>query len=122
MKNYTLKEYADLLSSVDMLAEAEMMGRDETVITYLTYDSRAVTPGTLFICKGAAFKEQYLENAIRAGAVAYVSEVQYETETKVPCLIVKDIFQQSMAGIDGHRFWRYKGKIHICLLYESHCG
>lgn len=29
MKNYTLKEYADLLSSVDMLAEAEMMGRDE---------------------------------------------------------------------------------------------
>ena len=91
MKNYTLKEYADLLSSVDMLAEAEMMGRDETVITYLTYDSRAVTPGTLFICKGAAFKEQYLENAIRAGAVAYVSEVQYETETKVPCLIVKDI-------------------------------
>ena len=56
MKNYTLKEYADLLSSVDMLAEAEMMGRDETVITYLTYDSRAVTPGTLFICKGAAFK------------------------------------------------------------------
>ena len=91
MKNYTLKEYADLLSSVDMLAEAEMMGRDETVITYLTYDSRAVTPGTLFICKGAAFKEQYLENAIRAGAVAYVSEVQYETETQVPCLIVKDI-------------------------------
>lgn len=91
MKKYTLKEYADLLSSVDMLAEAEMMGRDETVITYLTYDSRAVTPGTLFICKGAAFKEQYLENAIRAGAVAYVSEVQYETETTVPCLIVKDI-------------------------------
>ena len=45
MKNYTLKEYADLLSSVDMLAEAEMMGREETVITYLTYDSRAVTPG-----------------------------------------------------------------------------
>ena len=43
MKNYTLKEYADLLSSVDMLAEAEMMGRDETVITYLTYDSRAAT-------------------------------------------------------------------------------
>ena len=41
--------------------------------------------------RGAAFKEQYLENAIRAGAVAYVSEVQYETETKVPCLIVKDI-------------------------------
>ena len=31
MKNYTLKEYADLLSSVDMLAEAEMMGREETV-------------------------------------------------------------------------------------------
>ena len=46
MKNYTLKEYADLLSSVDMLAETEMMGRDETVITYLTYDSRAVTSGS----------------------------------------------------------------------------
>ena len=56
MKNYTLKEYADLLSSVDMLAGAEMMGRDETVITYLTYDSSTLTPATIKKSKVADLK------------------------------------------------------------------
>ena len=85
MKNYTLKEYADLLSSVDMLAETEMMGRDETVITYLTYDSRAVTPGTLFIAK-----VQPLKNSIwrmRSGQVLWLMFLKYNMKQRPRCRV-----------------------------------
>ena len=85
MKNYTLKEYADLLSSVDMLAEAEMMGRDETVITYLTYDSRAVTPGTLFICKGAAFKNSIWR--MRSGQGLWLMFLKYNMKQRPRCRV-----------------------------------
>ena len=34
----------------------------------MTCDSRSAVPGSLFLCKGAAFKEEYLAEAIRRGA------------------------------------------------------
>lgn len=87
----TLKSYAQLMASLDMLEKADLLEQDEQLITYLTYDSRAVVPGTLFICKGAAFKSSYLEDAVRLGAVAYVSEQAYDLEQPVACILVKDI-------------------------------
>lgn len=89
--NATLQSYADLLTSLEMVTEEELLEKGQTGITYLTYNSRAVVPGTLFICKGAAFKAAYLEEAVRSGAVAYVSEVRYELAQPVPCILVKDI-------------------------------
>lgn len=86
MKNYTLKEYADLLSSVDMLAEAEMMGREETVITYLTYDSRAVTPGTLFIWQRCS----PLKNSIwrmRSGQGLWLMFLKYNMKQRPRCRV-----------------------------------
>lgn len=93
MKNDTLKTYADLMTSLGMLADSELLGQEDQVITYLTYNSKAAVPGTLFICKGAAFKPAYLEEAICRGAVAYVSEQRYELARPVPCILVKDIRQ-----------------------------
>lgn len=58
-------------------------------ITSITYDSRQVRPGCLFICKGAAFKEEYLISAIKGGAVAYLSQVKYDVP--IDGLIVTDI-------------------------------
>ena len=84
-----LEEYRERLAAEGMLAGAEM--GDNPEIAYLTYDSRAVVSGTLFICKGAAFKAQYLEDAIKKGAVAYVAEQAYELSEDVPHLLVKDI-------------------------------
>ena len=40
----------------------------------VTFDSRAVTPGSLFVCKGATFREQYLIDAASRGAAAYLAE------------------------------------------------
>ncbi|MCL2631632.1 MAG: UDP-N-acetylmuramoyl-L-alanine--D-glutamate ligase [Coriobacteriia bacterium] len=56
---------------------------------HLSYDSRDVLPDTLFFCKGAGFKQEYLAAAIAQGAIAYISETLYQTE-QIPVLQVKD--------------------------------
>lgn len=92
MKKYTLNEYALLLENERLLNTfytGESEGNEQ--INYLTFDSKRVVEGTLFICKGAAFKAEYLEEAIRRGATCYVSEKAYETEVEVPYLLVDDI-------------------------------
>lgn len=43
----------------------------------LSYDSRKVKKGHLFLCKGKAFKKEYLEMAKERGALAYISEKDY---------------------------------------------
>lgn len=91
MKKYTLGEYALLLENQRMMTEFYADGKEDLCIEYLTYDSRMVTEGTLFICKGAAFKPEYLDAAIEKGAVAYVAEQKYETKEDVPYLLVEDI-------------------------------
>ena len=40
----------------------------------ITYNSKEATEGTLFVVKGAHFREQYLNDAIEKGAVCYVRE------------------------------------------------
>lgn len=57
--------------------------------TALVSDSRAVTPGSLFFCKGARFKKEYLLSAMEKGAAAYVSETDYGVD--IPCILVPDI-------------------------------
>ena len=64
MKKYTLGEYALLLENVRMMKEFYSDGKEDSVVEYLTYDSKKVTEGTLFICKGAAFKAEYLLSLI----------------------------------------------------------
>ncbi|ONH64172.1 UDP-N-acetylmuramoyl-L-alanyl-D-glutamate--L-lysine ligase [Streptococcus parauberis] len=62
----------------------------------LTYDSRKVDMSTLFFAKGAAFKAEYLESAIKLGLTAYVAEVDYQVG--IPAIIVTDI-KKAMAII-----------------------
>ena len=70
----TLKEYKDILEKNGLLTaycgETEQL---ETIINDVSYNSMQVKQGTLFICKGANFKSQYLSDAIDKGAVCYVS-------------------------------------------------
>lgn len=55
----------------------------------LTYNSKEVQPGALFICKGVKFNVAYLEEAARRGALAYVSEEVYPVD--LPVFNVNDI-------------------------------
>lgn len=56
----------------------------------LSYDSRTVSPTTLFFCKGLTFKATYLDSAVQAGLEVYVSETPYEVSGATG-IIVTDI-------------------------------
>ena len=58
--------------------------------SHLSYSSADVTPDTFFICKGAAFKEEYLRNAIAKGAGVYLAQSLYEG-VDCPHILVSDI-------------------------------
>ena len=58
----------------------------------MTYNSREAEAGTLFVCKGAHFKAQYLQDAIDAGAACYVTAVEYGLGSEsCPEILVSDI-------------------------------
>ena len=91
MNYYKMKEYAKALKERGMLAEYEFYGKEDTLITALTYNSKEADKGTAFICKGAAFKPVYLREAVEKGAVLYISEKTFELNDNVPYILVKDI-------------------------------
>lgn len=101
----------------------------------LSYDSRTVSPSTLFFAKGAAFKKEFLETAVEAGLAFYVSEIDYELD--IPAILVADIKQaMSLIAMEfyGHpqkklqllAFTGTKGKTTAAyfaysILSQSHC-
>lgn len=67
----------------------------------LSYDSRTVSPTTLFFAKGLGFKKEFLEKAVEAGLAFYVSEINYEVD--IPAIIVADIKQaMSLIAMEFH--------------------
>ena len=88
---HTLGEYLDLLTEKGLLTGPAPAGLDrEAPVPLVSYDSREVIPGTLFICKGAHFKEDFLRSAQEKGAVAYVSLTPYP-DVDLPCIQVSDL-------------------------------
>ena len=86
----SLTEYKDELQKEGLLSGCVHEENFSREIAFVTYDSRQVIPGTLFVCKGAAFKAEYLKSAINDGAVAYISEREYDEGMDVPAIIVSD--------------------------------
>ena len=91
MTEYSIEDYFGLLKQADLVLESNIAGFENTIITNLTYNSKEVTNNTLFICKGVAFKADYLKEALKKGACFYISEKKYETDTEVTYIIVQDI-------------------------------
>lgn len=89
---YTIDNYINLLGQ--LVVNEKLSGNYE--IKNVTYNSKAVCEGTLFVCKGAHFREQYLLEAKEKGAVCYISEKEYATD--MDCIIVSDI-RRTMALI-----------------------
>jgi len=87
MTAHRLSEYISALGPI--VGSAPVLEEDP-VITQVTYDSREVFPGSVFICKGAHFDPAYLHQAVGRGAVAYISETIYP-EVDVPGIVVTDI-------------------------------
>jgi len=82
-KMYRLSDYLLALDDAKLLPPGEctscgpLIDALDCEIRNLTFDSREVTPGTLFVAKGAHFDPNYLLAAFKKGAVAYVSETDY---------------------------------------------
>ena len=61
-------------SVISYVTDQAKIRRASAEVSGITYNSREAKPGILFVVKGAHFREQYLEDAIAAGAVCYVRE------------------------------------------------
>ncbi|HHV42922.1 MAG TPA: UDP-N-acetylmuramoyl-L-alanyl-D-glutamate--2,6-diaminopimelate ligase [Clostridiaceae bacterium] len=85
LTRYTLSQYVGDLTG---LITGKKIA-DDPRITGLSYDSRIVKPGSLFVCKGAAFKENYLVQARDKGAIAYIAERAYPVD--LPHILVSDV-------------------------------
>lgn len=68
-------------------------------ITGVTYNSQEAVPGCLFVCKGVHFKEEYLKDAVNAGAVCYVSETGYGLSGEGCTEIIVDDIRAAMPVI-----------------------
>ena len=61
----TLGDIKRVLLQRDLLKEVSGEAENRLLLMRLTCDSREVTEKTLFICKGAAFRPQYLLDAVK---------------------------------------------------------
>ena len=68
-----------LAGLISYLAEKNHLVRSKhcedaaTIALYgIDHDSRIIEPGHVFVCKGVAFKSEFLKSALEAGAVAYL--------------------------------------------------
>ena len=111
MKKYTLESYARRLREAHLLVKGQFPEIKDTIITGLTFNSKDVTPGTLFICKGASFREEYLVDAIQRGAVCYVSETLYHS-VDAPAILVSDI-RRSMPYLADLYFGAPATQLHL---------
>jgi UDP-N-acetylmuramoyl-L-alanyl-D-glutamate--2,6-diaminopimelate ligase len=90
MERYALEEYMQKLQEQNLLLRHNCTRETGIkIIRSVAYDSNKVVQNTLFVCKGANFKEAYLDMAVEKGAIAYVSETDYGKE--IPCLLVNDV-------------------------------
>ena len=85
-----VKEYIKILNEnnlIDKLYDVDDILNKK--VEHFSYNSKDIKKNTLFICKGASFKKEYLEDSISKGAFLYISEKKYDVE--YPCIIVKNI-------------------------------
>jgi len=73
----TYKKILDVLSHNNLLVEHNIKNIDEE-IEFISHDSRNIVQNTLFFCKMARSKEEYLIDAIEKGAVCYAAEEKFD--------------------------------------------
>lgn len=104
---HSLADYLKKLQDDQLVDDYKIAaGRANSLIGYISYDSRDILADTLFVCKGSHFSSEYLESAVEKGAVCYVSETKYELAKKaedISYIIVNDI-RKAMAYIADYYY------------------
>lgn len=75
--NLSLNKIKDILIKNDLLIDFNISNKN---VNYISCDSRNVKDNSLFLCKGEFFKKEYLLDALKNGAIAYVSEEKYNID------------------------------------------
>ncbi len=111
MEKYELKKYIDKLAEEKILLNKDelknILGRK---VYQISINSTNVVKESMFICKGASFKEEYLKEAISKGAFVYVSEKRYTVNAC--CILVSDI-RKAMAICSNIYYNNSKDKLNI---------
>ena len=84
---FLISEYAELLKKNGIVTDYKIT--EDVPVKYISYNSSDIMENTLFVCKGAHFKEEYLYSALEKGASVYVSEKKYETDGSY--IIINDV-------------------------------
>lgn len=87
----TLKHYLEVLKNHGLVISYCLYGKGDTKVEHMTYVSAKAERNSMFICKGAGFKAEYLKEAVQRGAFCYVSEEFYGTDADVPYIMVQNI-------------------------------
>lgn len=113
MKIFRLEDYLRLLLSKNLVLEYSIKDElDKTPIEYISCNSKDITANTLFICKGAHFKESFLMDAVNNGAVCYISEKKYTEDVQCPYIIVSDI-RKAMAYVADYFYDKVWNKLNL---------
>ena len=91
MITYTQQDYLNTLTEAGLVTDSNLYNQSTDSVQGLTYNSKEATQGTLFVCKGAAFRPEYLADAVSHGATLYVSEQKYDLNTEIPYILVSDV-------------------------------
>ena len=82
-----LSDFLKALSLSNLLMDSIIT--EDKQVNGITYNSKTVKRGSIFVCKGKSFKREYLIEAVNNGAIAYVSEEDYNAP--IPFIKVTDI-------------------------------
>ena len=88
LEQFHLEYYVDKLRAENLLVEENLLESANELVTGLEFNSKDVQSGTLFVCKGANFKKEYLIDAIERGALGYVAETKQVIEEDIPRIAV----------------------------------
>ena len=100
----TVKNFIDLFKENSILKESNC--NENMSVEHISYNSRDIKNNTVFVCKGAHFKEQFLIDALQKGATCYVADKKYGVDA--PCILVSDI--RLALGLMANEFYGYAHK------------
>ena len=90
MNKFKLKEYIDILKENNLIKDLINIEKIlEKEVNHFSYNSNDIRKDTMFLCKGANFKEEYLLDSINSGSFVYIADRKYNVD--YPCIIVNNI-------------------------------
>ncbi len=126
---HTFFDYYKMLFDKGLVSYCDLKDSENSTVTGICYNSSLSKEGCLFVCKGAAFKDEYLTDAINLGASFYIAEKKYPSAGEIPYIIVSDV-RKALAAVSC-LFFNYpsesletfgvtgtKGKSTICLFIK----